>query len=387
MRAVIFALLLMFASPVFSQCDSGSCLIQLPSFGQRLRQMNAATRPPGEPVRFPEWECDVQGGMGFHVGSHLVVTCYHGEHSEITYRGQTYPATYICGSTTNEDDIAILHCPTAPFTHWMNLATSSPPVGTIVFWQGGNGRILRYDSSTMYVDAKYRLGDSGGPVWTENGGVCSIVSAVCPTDSIGPRVEVIRVQLEKAKAILGISVQQSQTIVVEQSQDMSDLVAQMIAAMKADKELLASMQGPKGDTGLKGDTGPQGPIGPPGSIGQQGKTGEPGVVDYGKVQQMIDVSLAELSAPIDVDAIATAAVDDFASKVWLYYTAVSATEVAPVDEKIEELRNKGYPIIVTSLTPQQATVIGVPMIFVPSTGKKVIGISNCTQFLARQLPR
>lgn len=408
-------LILLLAAPAFGQfCPDGSCgqILWQRQFELNIRRAAAATRPQGEPPRYPEWECDIQGGMGFHVGDHLVVTCYHGPHSVVTYHGQDYPATFICGSSTQEADIAILHCPSAPFTQWMHLATSSPPAGTPIYWQGGSGRVLRYNGDMMVVSSLYRMGDSGGPVWTAGGGVCSIVSAVSSDHSIGARVEIIRKYVEQAKQQINVSVQQNQSVVIEQSQSQSQsqdvkmIVNELLAALKADEDLLLALQGKQGQQGAQGEpgpigpAGPAGPIGPAGKDGVDGKDGEHGNVTDDQLQQIVAgvadslkndqefIAMVTLPAPApDLSEIGNAAVSDFASKVWLYYTAASAPDLAPVDEKIQALRNQGYPIIVTYLTPQQATVMGVPMIFVPSTNKKVVGISNCTQFLARQIPR
>lgn len=273
-------LFLLLAGPVYGQsCLDGSCgLIPLPSFQQNIRRMASPTRPPGEQVKYPTAECDIQGGMGFHVGDGLVVTCHHGEHSIVTYQGVDYPATYICGSPLSESDIAILKTD-APFTQQMRLADSPPSPGTRISWQGGSGRIIRYDSDTMYVGVKYRLGDSGGPVWGENGDVCSLVSAVCSDHSIGPRIEEIHKQVAIARKL--IDVPPRQQVIVDQTQNVTVIVNQMIAAMKADKEFLAALQGPKGETG---DTGPQGPVGP---------TGPPATIDRAELQSVIDEILAD----------------------------------------------------------------------------------------------
>lgn len=71
----------------------------------------------------------------------------------------------------------------------------------------------------------------------------------------------------------------------------------------------------------------------------------------------------------------------------LYYTSRAAPDVKVVDEKINELKRKGYPIVVTYLSPREAELKGVPQIFMPYSGKKVVGISNCLFFLAQLLPR
>lgn len=288
--AVVFLLLTPLSAT--GQCPGGVCpptsyggISFDSSFQLGIRRMAAQHRPQGEPVRYPEWECDIQGGMGAHIGGHIVITCFHGEHSIVTYKGQDYPAQYICGSPTREADIAVLYCPTAPFTQWMRLADSSPPTGTTIYWQGGSGKVLQYTDQTMYVSALYRLGDSGGPVWTAGGGICSIVSAVGENHSIGASVEAIRKYVEQAQQILGQQgQQQSQQQSQQQGQQQSDhkpqtvpeIVDELIAAMKADKELILALQGKQGDPGPKGEKGEKGDPGPSGEAGPQGPKGEKG---------------------------------------------------------------------------------------------------------------
>lgn len=52
-----------------------------------------------------------------------------------------------------------------------------------------------------------------------------------------------------------------------------------------------------------------------------------------------------------------------------------------MDDRIQELKTKGYPIIVTYLTPKQAEIMNVPMIFIPSKNKTISGLSACRIYL------
>ena len=177
---------------------------------------------------------------------------------------------------------------------------------------------------------------------------------------------------------------------------LDEIVARMDERLVRVENMLEQLEteqqpGPQGEPGAQGPQGPQGP---------QGEKGDPFEPTDEFVQRIASSVAAALKADetfanslkpempeIDIEGLNDAAVANFASQVWLYYTSASAPQLVEVDEKIQALREQGYPIIVTYLTPQQATVMGVPMIFVPSTNKKVVGISNCTQFLARQIPR
>lgn len=65
----------------------------------------------------------------------------------------------------------------------------------------------------------------------------------------------------------------------------------------------------------------------------------------------------------------------------LYYTSRSCTKCKDLDDKIAKLKQEGWPIVVTRVSPQEAQVSGVPRVFLPSTNKHVVGISNCTVYL------
>lgn len=72
---------------------------------------------------------------------------------------------------------------------------------------------------------------------------------------------------------------------------------------------------------------------------------------------------------------------DRSADLILYYTSRSCTECKNVDAKIDALKNRGWPIVVTRLSPTDARTQGVPRIYVPSKDKHVVGISNCMQYL------
>lgn len=163
-------------------------------------------RPRGEPFRFPAM-CEVEGGMGCHIGNQLVLTCTHGAKGTVTYQGQRYSAQVIVESPTQGGcDATILKCD-APFTQAIDLLPATPPTGTEVAWQGGTARIIRVDATSMWVAGRFRLGDSGGPIWTREGivGVVSAVRTDGANESIGANAEACTRLLVQARLRLGIS--------------------------------------------------------------------------------------------------------------------------------------------------------------------------------------
>jgi hypothetical protein len=110
-----------------------------------------------------------------------------------------------------------------------------------------------------------------------------------------------------------------------------DLLASIIANKHADL-----LRGPKGDKGDKGDTGIAGQVPP---------------------------------TPTDAD-----------SRI-LYFTSQGCKECITATEKIEALKAKGAPITIITLSEKDAATNGVPMIFVPKTNRKVIGLANVLSYL------
>lgn len=195
-----------------SQCGPGGCGI---SFGggigiQRYQAPQSGggiqIRPQSEPLRFPAM-CQVEGGLGCHVGHHLVLTCSHGSKGTVTYQGQRYPAQVVADSPTEGGaDITILKCD-APFTMAIAILPATPPVGSEIAWQGGLARIIRVDADSLWVDQRWRLGDSGGPIWTRAGivGVVSATRTDGTRESVGANAEACTRLLAIAWQRLGIS--------------------------------------------------------------------------------------------------------------------------------------------------------------------------------------
>lgn len=198
LKYLVLAIAITIPQTAAGQCIGGNC--PLPSGGLFAPQPQQQQRPPGEPLKYPGWMCYVEGGLGFHVGGGLVATCYHGSSKEVTYQGKTYPARYITGRSLNAGDVAILKTD-IEFKETVHVCDASPPIGAVVFWQGGSGRVTGKDADSLYVSCHYRLGDSGGPVWTADG-VVSIVSATSPAGSIGANAETITQCIAEAKKIL-----------------------------------------------------------------------------------------------------------------------------------------------------------------------------------------
>lgn len=67
----------------------------------------------------------------------------------------------------------------------------------------------------------------------------------------------------------------------------------------------------------------------------------------------------------------------------LYYTARGVSGVKPVDDKINDLRDQGYPIVVTTLSPRDTKIQGVPRIYVVSEKRSIEGVKNCLVYLSK----
>ena len=119
--------------------------------------------------------------------------------------------------------------------------------------------------------------------------------------------------------------------------------------------------------------GPQGPPGPPGKDGLPGRE-----ADNSAFEARIAAIEKELAALKGVSAEQAKNAD-----LILYYTSQDAGgSIAAVDKKIDELKARGWPIVVTRLSPTDASVQGVPLLFMPFKNQKVAGVSNCLTHLA-----
>ncbi len=352
LHALILAFLM--ANPVAGQWvtqPSGSC--PTPTWQSQFRaQISRAARdvrPDNEPLKYPDWMCKVEGGMGFHVGDGLVATCYHGSSKSVTYKGQTYPASYICGTPTNQGDIAILKT-SAPFAADVRVCQRSPQAGASVRWQAGAGRVMGFSQFTIHTDCPFRLGDSGGPVWTREG-VVSLVSATRPVgggrvDSIGPSAELLCKYITMAREIHNGkgTPQQKDGSSGELLSQLDEIIARMDARIERVEGVIASIEefeqtidratdvatrieqaagsgtdaGPsqsqtqaisvaisqslannqqflqsvQGERGPEGKRGPQGATGAKGERGPEGKQGPPGEVDAAAIQIAVEEALA-----------------------------------------------------------------------------------------------
>ena len=160
---------------------------------------------------------------------------------------------------------------------------------------------------------------------------------------------------------------------------------------------------PQGQEGKAGPAGKPGDPGPPGPPGPPGKDVDPAVLaGLTAATEQNRMALDELRSRLDnLDA----RIEEVLSKLSegtqtkpdgalytsddliLYYTSRSCTECKVVDEKIASLKAKGWPIVVTRLSATDASIQGVPRLYVPSKNKHVRGIRNCLSYLSSLVSR
>ena len=64
----------------------------------------------------------------------------------------------------------------------------------------------------------------------------------------------------------------------------------------------------------------------------------------------------------------------------LYFTSNYCEACEPLDQKVEQWKSQGLPITIITLQQRDTEVYQVPQVFVPSTGKSVIGMNNVEVF-------
>lgn len=174
-------------------------------------QVEIGLRPRGEKLSSPAM-CLINGGLGVHLGNGVVLSCGHGEQGPCVYKGVTYQTQVLyinySGRGGNQNindaggDISILRV-NAPFDHKVHLAASEPQPGTRVYWQGGAGTVKSYSGPWMWVNGRCRSGDSGSPVWNEQGKVVGVVTATNGYEVVVTRLNII----VSAVAAAGVSLE------------------------------------------------------------------------------------------------------------------------------------------------------------------------------------
>lgn len=66
----------------------------------------------------------------------------------------------------------------------------------------------------------------------------------------------------------------------------------------------------------------------------------------------------------------------------LYFTSDSCKECGRANELIQKLKNRGAPITVIKLSERDAETRGVPMIFIPKTERRIVGLANVISYLS-----
>jgi hypothetical protein len=69
----------------------------------------------------------------------------------------------------------------------------------------------------------------------------------------------------------------------------------------------------------------------------------------------------------------------------LYFTSDSCTQCDAPNKRVAELKSRGAPITVIKLSERDAETRGVPMIFIPKTERRIVGLSNVNAYLATVL--
>jgi hypothetical protein len=155
----------------------------------------------------------------------------------------------------------------------------------------------------------------------------------------------------------------------------------------------------RGEPGPAGAPGAQGQPGPPGKDGRDGKDGT-----AANPQQLVGIQnglgqlegrLTRLEALVEANAKQIEQLNNAPppsdsdpvtatppAAMFLYYTSRGCEGCKDVDKRIEQLKSKGAPIVVTRLSPKDAGVTGVPRIFIPDSNRHIVGKSNCMVYLA-----
>jgi hypothetical protein len=180
-----------------------------------------------------------------------------------------------------------------------------------------------------------------------------------------------------------------------QQANADDLAKQIATILVADPRF----RGEKGDRGEQGLAGPQGPKGDAGEVtteqlaaiasavtqqlksdpglrGPAGKDGEPGKITDSDIDEA-----ARRAADIIKGTYIPSTPTDADSRV-LYFTSKSCTQCTRANEMIQNLKSRGAPITIISLSEKDAETNGVPMIFIPATDRKVVGLANVLSYLS-----
>lgn len=308
-RSVVAILLwLLVCSTAGGQCIDGSCMVPLPRLVRGSRSSVNAPRPNdargSSVVQIIMQHSDNHEGRvsGTHVAGGFVLTCAHGYQ-----HGDQVKIVFPTGQTVNGElaaidavvDIAIYKVPPVD-CKTAKLATQELPEGTPaqVCGYGGDkgfaiasgGSISSYSGDRVHVQGMtVREGDSGGPLYTNDGQVFSLVSELSYANDgswhrlSGPRLRVILRLLDEAKRAAGEEPEPKPEPGIADSGPETKIeidYSALVVAMKSDSEFLAAIKGepgkrgPPGEPGLPGERGPQGLPGAPGEAGPPGSPGE-----------------------------------------------------------------------------------------------------------------
>lgn len=152
--------------------------------------------------------------------------------------------------------------------------------------------------------------------------------------------------------------------------------------------------GPKGDKGEKGDRGDAGPAGEP------GKPGESPVVDYRaifvRIMKEFELKVEDVRCKcLTGDCHCRAELEERIAELEeaisnngrvMYFTSRGLARTKATDVLARELKGRGKPVTIVTLNPkhiEEGNVRDVPRVFVPASGRTIVGVDDVTKFLSQ----
>jgi hypothetical protein len=137
------------------------------------------------------------------------------------------------------------------------------------------------------------------------------------------------------------------------------------------EKLLAELAARKPEPGPQGEPGPEGKQGPRGEPGPQGEPGKDCDPTFAARLEALEKRLADAPGPLP-------------TRETLYFTARGLKSCERSDALADKLYDRGFPLRIITLTPEQTNVSGLPMVFTADK-RRILGESNVLTFLSMQL--
>jgi hypothetical protein len=357
-------------------------------------------------------------GSGTYLGGKYIASAWHVFRDAGSFHirdRQDQPianGTRVITSDAQDDVVLVeidreLQIPPAP------IAQSEPQVGADVYFAGfARGRDFRIHTGritgpagqgSLWGSSGSISGESGGPVFNANG---ELVGPISASDHVRDTVfasaavtrRVCSAAIEARQRCIPMAPQQPQIPIqppVQQPQQPQAPItissADIVAQLKNDPEFFNKLSGHlkacpelKGDKGDKGDPGKDGGLGPPGKDGAPGADGKDATFSDQQIASIVAMAAAQ-AAEMLKNGSPTKPSDQGESDAdarWLYFTSKSCKDCGRANEMIENLKSKGAPITVITLSEKDAATQGVPMIFIPKTNRRIVGLSNVISYLS-----